>query len=363
MTSGSPGKDIPRDSNFGISIIIPVYDRAAALTRCLEALAGHLDGRDAVEVLVCDDGSPDMMVELISALEKKFPCPLRYLRQEHRGPAEARNLGIRHARGQILVFIDSDCEPDDDWLYQIVRPFEDCRVGIVGGVIEARPDSPIGTRCLSYLMSSSLGAAGARDPRAWLHMQYVPRTGNMAVRRDLAVAVDGFSPHGYGEDLDFSARVIRLGTQVRFISAARVFHHEDARLVATFLKAIGKGVARVRLAKSHNLHEWVHAMPAVLCIYVASIIAISLSHPELLSLIAWPGVLYALALLVAGIHATIRLKSVWAACLVPAYAFVLHLGYGLGYLLACVKMLWPFSHTHCNKAQHVTAPPTRTARP
>lgn len=91
-------------------------------------------------------------------------------------------------------------------------------------------------------------------------------------------------------------------------------------------------------------------MPALRWAYLAAIMAISLYRPELLLLPVWPGVFYVPLLLMSGLHASIQLKSIWPIWLVPAYALLLHLGYGLGYLVAWGKMLWPFSRSRCSDA-------------
>jgi glycosyltransferase involved in cell wall biosynthesis len=91
-----------------ISVILPTYNRAAFLERAIGSIAGQTLLPD--ELIVVDDGSTDGTDALLSGLAASFPCAMRVLRQENRGAAAARNLGISHAQGDILVFLDSD-----DW--------------------------------------------------------------------------------------------------------------------------------------------------------------------------------------------------------------------------------------------------------
>ncbi len=88
------------------SVIIPTYNRMGLLSRALTSVARQTRPPD--EVVLVDDGSTDDTEGLI---RRQFP-DVRYLQQENRGVAAARNRGIREAKGEWLAFLDSD----DEWL-------------------------------------------------------------------------------------------------------------------------------------------------------------------------------------------------------------------------------------------------------
>ncbi|MBW4700261.1 MAG: glycosyltransferase [Aphanocapsa lilacina HA4352-LM1] len=88
------------------SVVIPTYNRLAILTKCLEAMeAQRWEGR--YEIVVVDDGSTDGTVAFLQDHPERFGH-VRLLAQDHRGPAAARNLGVADARGDTVIFIDSD---------------------------------------------------------------------------------------------------------------------------------------------------------------------------------------------------------------------------------------------------------------
>jgi glycosyltransferase involved in cell wall biosynthesis len=93
-------------SEASVSVIVPTHNRSRLLPRALTSLARQT--RPPTEVIVVDDGSTDGTASLV---ERDFPG-VRYLRQDNRGVAAARNLGIGRARGEWLAFLDSD----DEWL-------------------------------------------------------------------------------------------------------------------------------------------------------------------------------------------------------------------------------------------------------
>ena len=92
-----------------ISVVIPTYNRLPILRQCLQALERQETGGplQAYEVVLVDDGSTDDTVRWLDAHATAFPH-LRLIRQYHGGPAQGRNRGVEEARGDVIVFIDSD---------------------------------------------------------------------------------------------------------------------------------------------------------------------------------------------------------------------------------------------------------------
>lgn len=93
-----------------ISVILPTYNRAPFLERAMGSVLAQR--RPCGELLVVDDGSTDNTADLVARWAASASVPVRYLHQENRGAAAARNTGIRAARGELLAFLDSD----DWWL-------------------------------------------------------------------------------------------------------------------------------------------------------------------------------------------------------------------------------------------------------
>jgi glycosyltransferase involved in cell wall biosynthesis len=96
-----------------ISVIVPTYNRKNVLRHVLLALINQ--DVNSYEVIICDDGSNDGTKEMIEQLknEYKLPYELLYQHQEHIGfrAGQARNMGIKIARGEKLLFIDHDVIP------------------------------------------------------------------------------------------------------------------------------------------------------------------------------------------------------------------------------------------------------------
>lgn len=99
-----------------VTVVVPTYNRASVLATTLAALAQVEHPRDRWETVVVDDGSPDGTGDVVREATARSPVPVRYLRQENRGAAAARNAGANQAAGQLLVFIDDDIEVAPDFI-------------------------------------------------------------------------------------------------------------------------------------------------------------------------------------------------------------------------------------------------------
>lgn len=91
-----------------LSVVIPTYNRAGVLRRSLRALFAQHGVDVPWEIIVVDDGSTDSTPDVVGDLAGESPVPLRYVRQPNRGPAAARNYGIRLAEGRLVFMTDSD---------------------------------------------------------------------------------------------------------------------------------------------------------------------------------------------------------------------------------------------------------------
>lgn len=104
-----------------ISVVIPTCNRAAILSRTLEALKHQNFEAGAWEVLVIDDGSTDETASVVRSCRQDFPVPLYYLFQQNRKQGAARNLGARRARGELLLFLGDDIVPTAGFLAEHAR--------------------------------------------------------------------------------------------------------------------------------------------------------------------------------------------------------------------------------------------------
>lgn len=219
------------------SIIIPAHNAAATLAECLGACLKQTYA--PAEVIVVDDGSTDDTPRIAGQF------PVEFVRQEQRGPAAARNRGARVAKGELLIFTDSDCVPESQWVERLVDCLEE---GVVaaGGTYGIANDRSL----LARMVHEEIVM------RHWRFGKEVDFLGsfNVAIRKEAFERVGGFDESfraASGEDNDLSYRLRDTGGRLRFAQDAVVRHYHPTRLWP-YLKAQARhGFWRVKLYLKH----------------------------------------------------------------------------------------------------------------
>lgn len=109
-----------------VSVIVPVKNGGAKIQGLLDSLMQVDYPKEKLEIIVVDGNSSDDTREVVSRYEVKL------LTEEKRGINGARNTGVKHSEGDIVVFTDSDCVVPKYWIKKIVEDFQDSKVGCVG---------------------------------------------------------------------------------------------------------------------------------------------------------------------------------------------------------------------------------------
>jgi glycosyltransferase involved in cell wall biosynthesis len=124
--------------------VLATFKRDDLLQRCLEAVARQDYPRSEYEVVVVDDARGKTAAGVVERVASRYPgLAMRCLPGGGRGPATARNIGWRAARGEVIAFTDDDAYPaSEDWLARGVAHFDDASVNAVGGAVVGPADTP-----------------------------------------------------------------------------------------------------------------------------------------------------------------------------------------------------------------------------
>ena len=117
-----------------LTVIIPAYNEGPMVSQSIDSVAAADYPRDKLEIFVVDDGSRDDTWEHIEVAAKRYPGLVTTLRfAQNRGKRAALEAGFRHARGDVIVTIDSDSVIERNSLLAMAGPFRDAKVGAVAG--------------------------------------------------------------------------------------------------------------------------------------------------------------------------------------------------------------------------------------
>ncbi|MEE8600444.1 glycosyltransferase [Euzebya tangerina] len=182
------------------SVVVPTKDRPAQICRLLDALTRLDPAPGSFEVIVVDDGSEQPYADRI--LEFAGLLDLRLEQQVNRGPAAARNTGLRASRGTWIAFTDDDCAPAPGWLMALDR----CAA--------AHPDALLGGRCINVLADNDWSAASELIAESAEVATNFVTSNNAAAARQRLVDIGGFDEAfdgPAGEDRALAAAFVAAG--------------------------------------------------------------------------------------------------------------------------------------------------------
>jgi len=188
-----------------------------------------------------DDGSTDATAQVARR------SPVRLLCGGRLGLSGARNLGLAHAEGEIVAYIDADAQADPDWLTYLALALEAPGTAAAGGPNPVPPDDPPVAQCV------------ARAPGGPIHVlldneraEHVPGC-NMAFRRERLLEVGGFDPTYWaaGDDLDVCWRLLASDCEIRFHPSALVWHRRRDSIRAFWRQQVTYGKAEALVERNH----------------------------------------------------------------------------------------------------------------
>ena len=330
------------------SIIVPVYNRPDEVDELLQSLTEQ-ELKD-FEVVIVEDGSQKPCKDVCD----KFAdiLDLHYYVKENGGPGQARNYGAERARGEWLIILDSDVVLPKGYLKAVEEgvsaplPHREGQGGgsaAFGGPDASHPSFTPVQKAISYSMTSFFTTGGIRGGKAKLDKFY-PRSFNMGIRRDVYLQLGGFSKMRFGEDIDFSYRIVEAGYRPQLFPDAWVWHKRRTDFRKFFRQVYNSGIARINLEKRHpGTLKLVHLLPMVFTVGVIALILIAavaraMIHYDASNWHTWywiclaalsPILLYALIIF---IDSSIKNKSLKVGLLSIPAAFVQLMGYGFGFI-------------------------------
>ena len=321
------------------SIIVPVYNRPDEVGELLDSLCNQK--LKDFEVIVVEDGS-------------KIPCKdvcdkragildLHYYYKDNSGPGQSRNYGAERAHGEWLIVLDSDVVLPDGYLQAVDTSLDEHPCDAWGGPDAAHDSFTPVQKAISYSMTSFFTTGGIRGGKAKLD-KFFPRSYNMGIRREVYQSLGGFSRMRFGEDIDFSYRIIEAGHQTRLLPDAWVWHKRRTDFRKFFRQVYNSGIARINLMKRHpGTLKVVHLLPMVFTLGVigalllacggliwwclggaTGICGLTLCTCALAPVIFYWSIIF--------VDSSLCNRSLWVGLLSIPAAFVQLLGYGLGFI-------------------------------
>lgn len=309
------------------SFIIPVYNRPQEIQELLESFM-KVKSPHPFEIVIVEDGSTESSESVIAAYSDKLE--ISYYQKPNSGPGDSRNFGMRKAKGNYFIILDSDVLMPEDYLQTVSEFLQKDFYHCFGGADAAHESFSNLQKAINYVMTSFFTTGGIRGSKS-VGNTFEPRSFNMGISKEAFEATGGFGTIHPGEDPDLSQRIKKSGYKTTFIPGAAVYHKRRISWSKFYTQVKKFGLVRPILTSWHpNTAKLTFWFPSLFILFVlTSIVATAIVHWGLIL----PLCCY---LLLIFIESAIRNRSILIAILSVMAVFVQFFGYGWAFFRSTI---------------------------
>ncbi|MBL4663657.1 MAG: glycosyltransferase [Flavobacteriaceae bacterium] len=305
------------------SFVIPVYNRPQETQELLESFL-ELSFSRSFEIVIVEDGSSETSEGVVKSFSSRLN--ISYYFKDNTGPGDSRNYGMRKAKGNYFIILDSDCLIPPNYLKAVDQFLKSTYFDCYGGADTAHESFTALQKAINYVMTSFWTTGGIRGSEKSV-TKFEPRSFNMGISKNAFEATGGYAKIHPGEDPDLSQRILKAGFATTFIPDAVVFHKRRISWEKFYTQVQKFGMVRPILSSWHprssKITFWFPTL--FVCFVFCSILAgVLWNWMALIPLVGYLGLVF--------LDASIKNKSLAIGSLSVLALFVQFFGYGLAFL-------------------------------
>ena len=174
------------------SFIIPVYNRPDEIQELLQSFI-ELETKQDCEIVIVEDGSTIPSKEVAESFNSKLN--ISYFFKDNSGPGDTRNYGMKHAKGNYFIILDSDCILPSNYLNEVEKSLKIDYVDCFGGPDAAHESFSNLQKAINFSMTSFITTGGIRGNKKSVDT-FQPRSFNMGISKKAFEASNGFGRIG-----------------------------------------------------------------------------------------------------------------------------------------------------------------------
>jgi len=312
------------------SFIIPVFNRPDEIHELLQSFT-QFQTNEKYEIVIVEDGSNISSKDIVETFTDKLN--ISYFFKENSGPGDSRNYGMKHAKGNYFIILDSDCILPANYLEEVSKRLKDEYVDCFGGPDTAHESFTNLQKAINFSMTAFITTGGIRGNKNSVN-KFQPRSFNMGISKKAFEDSKGFGRIHPGEDPDLTIRLWNLGYKTKLIPEAFVFHKRRISWKKFFKQVYKFGMVRPILNLWHpSTKKITYWFPTLFC--VGFLIATTL----FLINVKWIFFVFILYFLIAFILALVTTKNLIVSLLSLLAILVQFLGYGFGFLKSNILLM------------------------
>lgn len=315
------GKD-----KINVSIIIPCYNEEKYIGKCLQSLVGNDYPKENLEILVYDGGSTDNTREIIREYEKTYPY-IRLIDNPFKIQVKALNMGIKQAKGDIIIRCDAHAEYPSNYIRTLVYYLINGKADNVGGVCDTYPDSDSNiAKVISICLKHPFGVGLSFRMPHQNRPRYVETVPFGAWKKGIFEEIGGFDENFIrSEDMEFNMRMRKAGKRILLIPDLKIRYYARNTWNKLSKMAYQAGYEKMLVIRKHRLlPNYRHIFPPLFVIFIPLTF--------FLKPVLWIYGFYFLISFIIGLQKSILMRNPLLIVLMPTTFFIMHTFYGMGYI-------------------------------
>ena len=309
--------------NLSFSFIIPVYNRPDEIKELLDSFLQQTYADD-YEIVIVEDGSTLSSEGVVNSYTEKLQ--ISYYKKPNSGPGDSRNYGMKQAKGNYFVILDSDCILPPQYVNEVKKSLDNEYVDCFGGPDAAHASFSLVQKAINYAMTSVLTTGGIRGNKTAVD-KFQPRSFNMGISKATFEDVGGYGNIHPGEDPDLTIRIWNKGYTTKLIPEAFVYHKRRIDWNKFFIQVNKFGMVRPILNKWHpETSKITYWFPTFFCLsfIVAMVLSFLGMYMPIFLFVAYYTLMF--------IDSLFKNRSVAIALLSLLAVSIQFIGYGYGFL-------------------------------
>jgi len=328
-----------------VSIIIPCRNEETYIAQCLDSLATQNYPKERLEVLVVDGESEDRTRDRVKPYIDRHPF-MRLLDNPRRIIPAAMNIGIKNAKGDIIMKMDAHASYDSDYITRCAQALKKYDADNVGGVLATLPsDTTLQAKAIAYGLSHPLGVGSS--PFRKSSTVKTPREADTVAfgcyKKDVFKRIGLYNEHlARSSDMELNLRLKRAGGKIMLIPDIVAYYYPARTFLAFWNHNVNDGIwATYPMRFTKKPLSLRHYVPLLFVLIVIALIVLGLLNIRFFFGGVFLFLLYLLAAVTSSIAIAIKEQRAIYLLLIPIAFFIRHIGYGIGSLIGIGKI---FTH-------------------
>ncbi len=336
--------------SYKATIIIPTLNEVNFLKNCIKSIVNDCLDFNNYEVFIVDGGSTDGTNELISELKYTY-SNIKYFNNLDKYAASAMNIGISESTTDYIIRLDAHAIYLDSYIDRAINFLKrsDLMVANVGGTIDTKPsNSKIIPNIIAYVLKSSFGVGNSKfRTQKFIHETEVDTVPFGCFKKKALIDIGLYNENEYrGEDLDLNTRLIKKNYKVILLPELKSIYYSRDTYISFVKQTFKNGYTVFREFRGKKAyHKIRHYIPCIFILFQIMLLISLLLIPNLFftKLLILVLLVYVFLSIIFSIRIIKSRYGFFSFLLSPLIFYSLHTFYGLGSLIAIMKLFINFN--------------------